>query len=254
MEGESLFNDGTGVALFIFIKNLYLDTPGSNFLLVMGRELFGALLVGFVVSFILSFLMKVTKDPYKHILISLLAVASCHVICETLEFSGPIACVVCGIYFTTFMERYKAKEKDLDPRDYYRDFWSVVDMILNYILYVMIGLSFVFVAKIEWFIVIGLAAIVFNLVARYCGVYLGIFATRQFPDGYKRTPFTILMTVSGLKGGLCLALAMSASSFLTEEAYFFILFVTYVTIIFTTVAQGLTVGKVYTWIQKKWPH
>ena len=82
MEGESLFNDGTGVALFIFMKNLYEDTKQSNFFVVMGRELFGAILVGIVVSLVFSFLVKATEDPIKHILISLLSVALCYTICE----------------------------------------------------------------------------------------------------------------------------------------------------------------------------
>ncbi|MBQ0042573.1 MAG: sodium:proton antiporter [Lachnospiraceae bacterium] len=253
MEGESLFNDGTGVALFIFLKDLYLDTPGSNFFLVMGRELFGAILVGFVISFVLSFVIKATDDPKKHILISLLAVSSCYFLCELFGFSGCIACVVCGIYFSTFMDRLRAKKKDLDPNDYYKDFWTIVDTILNDILYVMIGLSFIFVTRINLFIIVAIAAIVFNLASRFAGVYVSMLATRQFPDGYRTTPFTLLMTVSGLKGGLCLALAMSASEFLPEHAYTVILFITYVTILFTTIVQGLSVGPVYKWIKKKWP-
>ena len=252
MEGESLFNDGTGVALFIFIKELYLDTKSSNFFLVMGRELFGAILVGLVVSFLFCLLAKQTKDPIKHILISLLTVSMCYVICEACEFSGVIASVVCGIYFSTFMERMKAKDASLDPMDYYKDFWSVIDKILNYILYVMIGISFVYVTKIKGFIIVAIAAIVFNLVARYLGVYIATLLSRQCPDGYEIQPLTILMTWSGLKGGLCLALAMSAQEFLPDMAYQFILYVTFITIIFTTIVQGLTVGRVFEWIKVKW--
>lgn len=252
MEGESLFNDGTGVALFIFLKDLYLDTKGNNFFLVMSKELFGALFVGLVVSFLFSLLLKLTNDPIKHILISLLTVALCYVICEECGFSGVIASVVCGIYFSTFTERLKALNKELDPNDYYKDFWSIIDKILNYILYVMIGLSFVYVTKVKGFVIVAIAAILFNLVARYLGVLLSTVISRQCPDGYEIRPFTILMTWSGLKGGLCLALAMSAQEFLPRDAYNFIMYVTFITIIFTTVVQGLTVGRVFEWIKTKW--
>lgn len=249
MEGESLFNDGTGVALFIFVKQLYLDTSQSNFFVVMGKELFGAILVGVAVSFVLSFLVKATSNPINHILISLLAVSFCYVMCEELEFSGVIASVVCGIYFSTMMDRYKAADKDLDPDNYYKDFWSIIDKLLNYILYAMIGISFVYIVKVEWFVIVAIAAVIFNLVARYLGVLLSTAIVRQCPDDYKIKPFTILMTWSGLKGGLCLALAMSAIEFLPVNAYYLILYITYITIIFTTVFQGLTVGKVFNTIK-----
>lgn len=254
MEGESLFNDGTGVALFIFLKELYLDTKGSNFFWVMSKELFGAIIVGLLVSAVFSMMLKLTNDPIKHILISLLSVALCYVICEHCGFSGVIASVVCGIYFSTFTEKLKEQNKELDPNDYYKDFWSIIDKLLNYILYVMIGLSFVYLTKVKGFIIVAIAAIVFNLVARYLGVLLSTVISRQCPDGYEIKPFTILMTWSGLKGGLCLALAMSAQEFLPANVYNFILYVTFITIIFTTVVQGLTVGRVFDWIKVKWPN
>lgn len=250
MEGESLFNDGTGVALFIFIRDLYMDTKTSSFFSVMFKELFGALVVGFVISVAFFFLIKATKDPIKHIVISILSVALSYFICEECGFSGVIASVVCGIYFSTKMDKYKAANKDMDPNDYYKDFWKIIDTLLNYILYVLVGLSFVFVIKIDHFIIITIAAIIFNVVARYVGVFISTVASRQCPDGYKMTPFTILMTWGGLKGGLCLALAMSAVDFLPQYAYEFILYVTYITILFTTLVQGLTVGKVFNMIQK----
>ena len=250
MEGESLFNDGTGVALFIFIKELYLDTPNNNFFAVMFKELFGAIIVGLAISFICFALIKATKDPIKHIIISMLSVALSYTICEAFGFSGVIASVICGIYFSTMMDKLKASNKDLDPNDYYKDFWSIIDALLNYILYVLIGLSFVFITEIKYFVIITIAAIAFNFIARIIGIIISTIISRQLPDGYKMKPFSILMTWGGLKGGLCLALAMSASSFLPPDVYSFILFVTYVTIVFTTIIQGLTVGRLFNYIKK----
>jgi len=256
MEGESLFNDGTGVALFIFIKELYCDTKSSNFLAVMVQELFGAIVVGLAISFVFFLLIKATKDPIKHIIISMLSVALSYCVCEEFHFSGVIASVVCGIYFSTMMDKYKTANEDLDPQDYYKDFWKIIDTLLNYILYVLIGLSFVFVTGLgHWGygVVVAIAAIVFNVASRFLGVMASTAISRQLPDGYHMKPFAILMTWGGLKGGLCLALAMSTSSFIPAEQYSFILFVTYVTILFTTLVQGLTVGKLFGWIQTKWP-
>lgn len=251
MEGESLFNDGTGVALFIFIKDLYMDTRSSNFFAVMFKELFGALVVGFVVSFLFFLLIKATKDPIKHIIVSMSAVALSYCICEAYGFSGVIASVVCGIYFSTMMDKYKAANADMDPSEYYKDFWKIIDTLLNAVLYVLIGLSFVFITKIKFMAIIAIAAIIINALTRFVGVLVSTVASRQLPEGYHIKDFTVLMTWSGLKGGLCLALAMSASEFLPEGPYAFILYVTYVTILFTTIVQGLTVGKLYKALKKE---
>lgn len=253
MEGESLFNDGTGVAVFIFIKELYLNTKGTNFFAVMFKELFGALVVGLVVSALFFLLIKMTKDPIKHIVISVLAVSLCYCICEECGFSGVIASVVCGIYFSTMMDKYKAANKDMDPSEYYKDFWKIIDTLLNYTLYVLIGLSFVFVIRIKHFVVIAFAAILIGVISRYVGVMISTIISRQCPDGYEMKPFALLMTWSGLKGGLCLALAMSAVDFLPTDVYHIILYVTYITILFTTIVQGLSVGKLFRAIQKRSP-
>lgn len=251
MEGESLFNDGTGVALFIFIRGIYLDTKSSNFFIVMFKELFGALAVGLAISAVFFLLIKATKDPIKHIIVSMLAVSLAYTICERYGFSGVIASVVCGIYFSTMMDKHKAKNQDLDPLDYYKDFWSIVDKLLNYSLYVLIGLSFVYVKRVKWFVIIAIAAIVFNAVARYIGVFISSKICKQIPDGHTKHSFTMLMTWSGLKGGLCLALAMSTVEYMPSAAYDVILFVTYITILFTTIVQGLTVGRLYEYIKAR---
>ena len=71
IECESLFNDGTGVALFLFVKGILSQKSGGNFFYIMGKELFGAIAVAIIVSFLLFSLLRLTKDPVKHILISL---------------------------------------------------------------------------------------------------------------------------------------------------------------------------------------
>ncbi len=251
MEGESLFNDGTGVALFICLKNIYLDTANSNFFMVMFQELVGAIVVGLLISFLLFQLIKRTQDPIKHITISLLAVSLSYVVCEQLGFSGVIVSVVCGIYFSTAMEKYKNKHADLDPKDYYRDFWSIMDALLNSVLYVLIGLSFIYMTEVKFQVLLAVVAILFNLIARFGGVYLSALATWKLPDGYRMLPFTTLMTWGGLKGGVCLALALSTVDFLSQDIYSVVLFITYCTIIFTTIVQGLTTGKVYSYLQRK---
>lgn len=108
-----------------------------------------------------------------------------------------------------------------------------------------------FETRIKYIVIIAIAAILFNIIARFVGVWISTLVCKQLPEGYHIKTFTALMTWSGLKGGLCLALAISAVDFLPGDVYSFILFVTYVTILFTTVIQGLTVGKLYEITQRK---
>ena len=170
IECESLFNDGTGVALFLFVKGILSQQKGGNFFYIMGKELFGAIFVAVVVSFLLFSLLKLTGDPVKHILISLTDVMLVYVICEHLGFSGVIASVVCGMCFAYMRNRASRKLMVQDPDNLYDDFWEVVDGILNAVLFMLLGLS-VMNAKVgRFFLILIPAAIVTVLLSRYAGV------------------------------------------------------------------------------------
>jgi len=250
MEGESLFNDGTGVALFIFVKGIVTKTKESGFLAVMAKELLGAIIVGIIISFVCSLVIKQTKNEVYHIIISLFAVSACYVISDAFGCSGVIASVICGIFFATIMENYK--EKGLIDSDFnqYESFWSTVDKIFNYVLYILIGISFIYVTRVKYMAIIATAAIIINFVARYFGVYLSTLIMKKVPSGYSYGQFTTLMTWSGLKGGLCLALIMSINGDIPTVAYQMMLYIVFATILFTTIFQGLTVSKLYLKLEK----
>lgn len=250
MEGESLFNDGTGVALFIFVKGIVTNTKEKNFFLVMAQELIGAIIVGVVISFVCSQIIKQTKNEVYHILVSLFAVSTCYAISEVLGCSGAIASVICGIYFATVMENYKEKGLIDANGEKYEGFWSTVDKIFNYVLYVLIGISFIHVSRVKYMFIIAIAAIVINFIARYIGVFASTAIDKKVPVGYSYSKFTVLMTWSGLKGGLCLALVMSIIRDIPTDAYNMMLYIVFVTILFTTIVQGLTVAKLYLQLEK----
>lgn len=245
IEGESLFNDGTGVALFIFLKDLICKTSKSNFFVIMSRELGGAIIIGFAVSFLFFLIMRRTKDPVKLIIISLAAVTTCYSVCDILRCSGVIASVICGIYFQTAKDKWQLREKGIDPEHWYTEFWHVVDNIFNYTLYSLIGISLVYLDVNILAIFIGLVAIVGNLVARYIGVYLSSILVKHNPGEFDNKRFTLLLTFGGLKGGLCLALALSTSAFVGNEILSYIIASAFAIVISTTLVQGLTVSKVY---------
>ena len=253
IECESLFNDGTGVALFLFVKGILSQKSGGNFFYIMGKELFGAIAVAIIVSFLLFSLLRLTKDPVKHILISLTDVMLVYVICEHLGFSGVIASVVCGMCFAYMRNRIARRLVVQDPEELYDDFWEVVDGILNAVLFMLLGLS-VMNAQASCFLPVlfpvGIAAVILS---RYAGVRSCTFFMERgrIPGNDSSREFSMLMTWSALKGGLSLALALGTAEFLSQEVYLIVLNTTYITIFFTVLVQGLTTKRIYRLIEEK---
>ena len=247
IEGESLFNDGIGVALFVFIKSIITSSNSENFVLLVSKSLFGSIIIGLAISYILFKLIKQTKDPHLHIIISLLDVSLCYVICEHFGFSGVIASVICGIYFSYQNKKCERWKMVVDSNNLYTDFWDIIDELLNSILFVLIGLTVCIVpisSGILWLIPI---AIIVNFVSRYISVYTSsvFLGKKNIPNKYSIRNFTKLMTFTALRGGLSLALALGTATILSENEYNIILNVTMITILYTTIIQGLLIPKVY---------
>lgn len=253
IESESLFNDGTGVALFVFVKSIVSRSGEENFLFVMLKEVLGALAVAFAVSFLLFRLMTVTKSPVTRIIISLLDVSLCYAICEECGFSGIIASVVCGMYFSYMSDKKYDSISVTDPEGTYRSFWDAAEEILNSVLFVMIGLSLLN-AKVSIYLPFIIpAAVIIGLASRFVGVFTAgvINGKNKIPGNYNLAEYSSLMTWTGLKGGLSLALAMSTAEFLGSEEYLIAVNLAYATIFFTTIVQGLTTKVVYQHIERR---
>lgn len=252
IESESLFNDGTGVTLFIFFKSIVARSGNSNFGVLMAKEILGAVAVAFLVSFIMLCLFKLTREPVRQIIISLLAVSLTYVICEHFGFSGVIASVVCGMIFGTQREKIMPRLRVEDCHNVYGDFWEAFESILNAVLFAMIGITLfnLEISKYIWIILP--LSILLNVLGRFIGVFVSssIIGKKKMPGSYSLMEFTLLMTWSALKGGLSLALAMSTKEFLPPDVYLIILNVAYITIFFTVIVQGLTTKKVYLAIEK----
>lgn len=251
IENESLFNDGTGVTLFIFVSSIITKSGESNILLLVVKEILGAVVVALAVSFVLFQLIKITRDPIRYILISLLDVSLVYILCEGLGFSGVIASVVCGMYFSYAFGTIEKKVQVIDPENWYRDFWEILESLLNAVLFVMIGLLVVNIKLCSFAAVVIPVAIIAIVFSRAFGVFTSTLLTgKKIPGNYNMAEYVILMTWSALKGGLSMALAMSTKEFLSPEVYNIFINVTYVTIFFTVLVQGLTVKRVYFLLEK----
>ena len=244
IEGESLLNDGVGVALFVCFSGMVTAEKSGGFFEVFARELFGAIAVGVGVTLLTFLIFYFTKVKKIRIFTSIFAVSCAYLICEELNFSGAIASVVCGVLYSNFIIRAEKKGKKWDLEEY-DIFWKIADNLLNAILYVILGLSFVRILQMEHVIILSLAAIVFNLLARAGSRGASSLIMGPIPDGFNRKQFVTIFTWGGLRGGLCIALAMSTQKMLSPHDYAIVLGCTYAIVFFTTVVQGLTMSRVY---------
>ena len=252
IESESLFNDGMGVVLFAFFKSIVSNMGQENFLLLMLREALGAAAVALLVSGLLFLLVPLTRKPINHVFISILTVSAAYLICEICGFSGPIASVICGMYFSYHMEKLERLRQVIDPGEIYNDFWEVVDGLLNSVLFVLIGISTLRLSFTPELVIAGLSAVVCTLLSRAAGVGVptALAARGRFPGGYNLSEYVLLMTWSALKGGLSLALVISTQEFLPQETYRVLLEAVYTAIFFTVIVQGLTTKKMYRFIER----
>ncbi|MCD8216671.1 MAG: sodium:proton antiporter [Clostridiales bacterium] len=249
IEGESLLNDGVGVALFVCFSGMVTAEANQGFFAVMGRELLGAVVVGLAVTFLVFPLFKRTEDETRQIFASLLAVSAAYLLCEIFDFSGAIASVVCGVMFSALRNRETeaGREMELEKFDI---FWEMLDTLLNSALYVMLGLSFLRILTMPQVLLLSVIAIAANFIGRSCSVGAMSLFAGKLPDGYDRKNFVALLTWGGLRGGLSVALAMSTSSMLPETIYHIVLGGTYAIVFFTTVVQGMTMKPVYRHIER----
>ena len=251
IESESLFNDGMGVILFAFIKSI-ITNIGTNIGIVLIKEIFGAILVASIICFILILLMKLSKKPINHVLISVLAVSSSYVLCTLFDFSGCIASVLCGMIFSYYRHKNENYFSLVDQHNMYESFWRLIDSILNSALFVLIGLMF-FKLDISYILFfISISAILSSFISRFSGVSLPLcfFRGRRAPGGYNLLEYSSLMTWCALKGGLSLALVLSAQSILSINENTILFSAVYITIVFTVIIQGLLTKRVYYGIER----
>lgn len=249
IEGESLLNDGVGVALFVCFSGIVTASENESVLAVLMREVIGAVLIGCVITFICYFFFSKTSDIHRRIFLSMLAVALAYHLCEHFECSGAIASVVCGVLFSTLIDR-EAESGRVWQLEEYDVFWNILDNLLNSVLYVILGLTFVRILQMRHVVAMSVAAIILNLAARYGSLFVSSLMIGEIPDGYDKGRFCKLLTWGGLRGGLCIALAMSTRTMIDERTYQILLGSTYAIVFFTTVIQGLTMKSVYKRLSK----
>jgi len=238
--GESLFNDGVGVVVFLTIfqiaKSGLDDTAAFDVIQLFGQEVFGGILLGGLLGWVSYKLMRSIDDYDIEVIITLAAVMGGTVIAHKLHLSAPLAMVTAGLIVGN--DTVRATSMSEITERYVDKFWELIDILLNAILFVLIGMEMLVLVFDGKYILVGLIAIPIVLACRYISLFLPINIFKKKLEFVPKT--NLIMTWGGLRGGISIALALG----LTTEMYRdLILVITYVVVVFSIVVQGLTVGK-----------
>ncbi|TWF41608.1 sodium/proton antiporter (CPA1 family) [Chitinophaga polysaccharea] len=238
--GESLLNDGTGILLFVILKEVAGATdPHVTFghaAAVFSQEVFGGVLLGVISAIVAYRTMKRVDDFQIIVMVSLSMVMVISVLGAMLHVSIPLAAVSAGLILGNTSLGTKQSE---DIQRYFHNVWNLIDELLNTILFVMIGLQIVIMPFLQNYWFTGLVSAIFILMARAASIVgpSAIFK-RTLKLNYKR--ITILVW-AGLRGGISVALALS----LPESPYKeLILSASYFVVLFSIIVQGLTLKRV----------
>ena len=237
--GESLFNDGVAIVVFSVLAGLATGASGHgeldagtivSFFLV---EAVGGAALGLITGFIAFRLLKSVNEHNLEVLITLALVMGTFALSDLIHVSGPIAMVCAGLLIGNIGTRFAMSET---TREHTTSFWSLIDEILNSVLFLIIGFEVVAISGALGFVELGLIAIPVVLVARFISVSLPIWSLKWLGGTF--TPGAIrIMTWGGLRGGISVALVLSLPPSPEREV---LLTACYIVVVFSIVVQGLS--------------
>jgi CPA1 family monovalent cation:H+ antiporter len=238
ISGESLFNDGVAVVVFVTL----LDAANSGVSAVdvwsisklFIQEALGGLLFGVGVGYLGYYALRSIDDYKVEVLITLAIVMGGYFVADHLHVSGPLAMVVAGIITGN---KVKNEVMSDTTRDYLGKFWELIDEILNAILFLLIGLEMLIIQINITVLIIGFIVIVLVLLARWLSVFFPVLLLR-YKIKFEKHAVTIL-TWGGLRGGLSVALALSLTPAMHRDEF---VLITYIVVVFSILVQGLTIG------------
>ena len=236
--GESLFNDGVAVVVFLVIMGIVTgghDVTAGHIMLLFVEEAIGGVLFGLAIGWLAYQMLKSVDNYQVEVLITLALVMGGYALANAIHVSGPIAMVVAGIFIGNRGRLFAMSEK---TREHLDSFWELIDEILNAVLFLLIGLEILVLTVKGNYLIAGLIMIPVVLLARFISVGVPVTFMRRVRDF---SPHAVkIMTWGGLRGGISVALALSIPNGPEREA---LLTVTYIIVIFSILVQGLTIER-----------
>ncbi|OCH13239.1 MULTISPECIES: sodium:proton antiporter [unclassified Aliivibrio] len=247
IEGESLFNDGFGLVIFVTLFTIAFgsETPtvGSVTALFL-QEAIGGIIYGLVLGLIFHYLISSTNDHSMELLLTIGIPTSGYAFAEIIHVSGPLAMVVSGIMIGNWT-RYIGFSKESE--DHLDHFWELVDEFLNGVLFLLIGMSMLLFQfhQEDWILMA--ISIPLVLASRYLSVFISYIGFKRFRT---YNPLSVnILTWGGLRGGLALAMALAIPSGILVipdkniDVREIILVMTYSVVVFSILVQGSTITK-----------
>ncbi|UZD22780.1 cation:proton antiporter [Algoriphagus halophytocola] len=236
--GESLFNDGVGVVVFLVIFKIAQQGIGAvdagEVGLLFLEEVVGGIALGLVTGWLTFRIMKLIDHYETEVMITLALVMGLSGLAHYLHVSGPLAVVVAGIFIGNKSPKIAWSET---THNYVDKFWELIDVLLNAVLFVLIGLELLIITASEEYLSLGLIAIPVALLARYLSLAGPVAIFDKKLDFIPKT--SLIMTWGGIRGGISIALALALEPQMERELF---LTVTYVIVVFSIIVQGLSIG------------
>lgn len=247
--GESLFNDGVGVVIFLTIYAIAKKPDAaiefSEIATLFIQEVGGGILLGGLLGWLAYRLMKSINNYEVEVIITLAVVMGGTLLADKWHLSAPLSMVTAGLIVGNDTVRETSMS---DITEVYVDkFWELIDVLFNTILFVMIGMEILVLPLDVGYVYAGLLAIPILLMCRYMSLFLPIKFFAKRLDFVPKT--TLIMTWGGLRGGISIALALSLTADMSKDLF---LVITYIVVIVSIVGQGLTVGPIIKGITKRY--
>lgn len=239
ISGESLFNDGVGVVVFLSILMLHehglASFEASETLRLFAEEAIGGVIYGAVLGYLGYRILKSIEDaPKIEVLITIAITAGGYGMASLIHVSGPLAMVVAGLIIgNKLIQPKSAGHSAMEVSE----FWEMLDETLNAILFVLIGLEVIALPSNGSFILAGLLMIPAVLLARLVSVTLPFTLLKR--EGLKTVKTISVLTWGGLRGGISIALALSLPA---SEFRDLVVLITYCVVVFSIIFQGLSIG------------
>ena len=232
LAGESLFNDGVGIVVFITLVGILngQSTTLPSIIYLFCQLTFGGLIYGYIVGKVgIKLINLVEQDNEFTLILTLWITTTGYVIAEFLGVSGPLAMVMSGLLIGNKIDNWRTRQQLFA-------FWDTIDNSLNCFLFLLIGLEILILEIPYTLSFLILLTIVVSVIARAMSVYASLYMFKSYNS--KTLPLWSIISWGGLRGGLAIALVLSLPNNVDHQL---LIILTYAIVLFSIIVQGLTI-------------